>query len=394
MAIAVVIALAAVTYISVHKEWTQPAASRMPPESVAPIARSASPQPAKIPKPESASPEKSLENERTQDYPEFLISSLKSSIAEGDWEKSKVICEKLAALPSAFDQLARILLDNSSARESDIALRWRAAYILGLMGEEKAIGIFEQSLISEKAKEVRSNIVLALGMLKNPDTRPVLESVLLNSEEEPEIRRSAAQYLARIPDSSGAASLVNLLYSDSPEDLKIWAIEALPESADKKHSSATLADILLSSEDTEMKQSAAKSLGRIADPDTITALTTSLRTDPDFRVRNTCAEALGNFTASDDAVQTLRVALVTDDDPTVRGSAAEALGTLHSKEAIGDFRDALKKEPDRVVRVRIVEALGKIGGEECIKILKDAAENDPAVHIRNAAQQALESIKE
>jgi HEAT repeat protein len=393
LTITAIIALAAIIYISVCRE-RRPAASRISPESAKVTGQDESGQPAKTPKPETPLPEKSAEKAIPQDDPQTLIGSLKDSIAEGDWEKSKEICEKLATLSEAFDLLAKILLENSGMEESAIALRWRAAHILGLMEQEKAIGIFEQSLITEKASEVRSNIVLALGILKHPGARPLLESVLLNSEEETDIRRSAAAYLARISDGSGATFLRNLLHSDSAKDIKIWAIDALPEGVDKNLSSAVLADLLASSEDPEMKQAAAEALGRIAMPDTIAVLTSSLREDSDPRIRNTCAEALGNFPSNGgDVIPALVIALQTDKDPTVRGSAAQALGSLHKRDAVKDLKDALQREPDRVVRVRIVEALGKIGGEESKDILKNAAEKDQSVHVRKAAEEALKNME-
>ncbi len=321
-----------------------------------------------------------------------LLDSLRTAIADGDWLQAKEICAKLAAQPAAFDLLIDILLDNASMEENDIGLRWRAAYILGLMGNKKAIAIFEQALGTEKAKDVRSNIVLALGMFKDPQAMPVLQSVFLDGEEDPGIRQSAAQYIAQIPDGSGSAFLRDLLSGQSAKDVKIWVIKALGEGADKERSGTVLADLLTNSDAPELRQAAAKGLGRIGSPDAAGALTASLRDDTDFRVRNTCARALGRFKDNPEAVSSLTEALHDDKDPTVRGCAAQGLGALESKQAVADLKEVLQKERNRVVRVRIVEALGRIGGEEARKILQNRVKNDPSVHVRNTAQEALQQL--
>jgi hypothetical protein len=49
-----------------------------------------------------------------------LLMSLKTAIAEGDWQKAKQLCEKLGKMPEAFDMLVEILLDNASTEENDI----------------------------------------------------------------------------------------------------------------------------------------------------------------------------------------------------------------------------------------------------------------------------------
>jgi HEAT repeat protein len=317
-----------------------------------------------------------------------LLDTLRAAIAGGDWQHAKELCEKLAAMPAAYNLLVDILLDNASMEEEGIGLRWRAAYILGLMGNKRAIAVFEQALVSEKALDVRSNIVLALGMFKDPQTRPALESVFLDGEEDPGLRQSATQYLAQI--SGGAAILVDILNSESTKELKQFVVKGLAFSADKAQAAATLTDLLSNREkDAVLRRAAARSLGTLGEPGTIGALIAALQEDADFRVRNTCATALGNFGGNNEILSALSTALHNDKDPTVRGCAAQALGTLESEQAVGDLKEALKRDRHRVVRVRIVEALGRIGGEEAKKILQNRAENDPSVHVRNVARKAL-----
>lgn len=320
-----------------------------------------------------------------------LLTSLRAAIAGGDWQQAKQISGKLTAIPAAFDLLSEILLANSSMEEAQIALRWRAAYILGLMGDRRAIPVFEQALISEKAGDVRSNIVLALGMFKNEQTGPILESLFLNGAECPAIRESAAQYLARVP--GGSAFLADALDSEGAGEARIWAAKGLAFSAEKLLAAEKLTGLLLDiEEDTRVRCSCAEALGELGQSNVVGTLVSLLRSDRNLRVRSSCAQALGAFKNSTDARSALQNALHNDRDPAVRGAAARALGDLGGKGALADLKEALGKERDRVVRVRIVEALARIGAEESTRILETAAQNDPSAHVRRAAIKALKEI--
>jgi HEAT repeat protein len=62
-----------------------------------------------------------------------------------------------------------------------------------------------------------------------------------------------------------------------------------------------------------------------------------------------------------------------------------------AKPAVPVLIEALK---DSSVRDRAVYALGEIGDPRAIEPLEEVAKNDPDSHVRSAAAQAIEKIKE
>jgi HEAT repeat protein len=324
--------------------------------------------------------------------PESLLESLKKAMAEGDWQKSKVICEQLAkAGPRAFELLAEILKNNESTDKKDVELRWRAAYILGLMEDTKVIPVFDEALGAEQAEAVRNMIMLGLGRIQDDATAPILERLLLDEKEGETARRSSAAYLAQL--ETGISKLIDIIQDgESTKDTRLWAIEALPGAKDARQCAAVLHEILNSEQDSRFRSTAAKVMGEIADPDSVNSITATLKEDSDFRVRVACAAALGNFRKSESAYNSLIDSLQNDKDARVRRYAAKSLGSIEKKDVVMNFEESLRTERDRVVRTRIAEALGKIGGEKSRALLEDLSKHDPSIHVRRAADEALKSL--
>ncbi|TET32113.1 MAG: HEAT repeat domain-containing protein [Planctomycetota bacterium] len=324
--------------------------------------------------------------------PESLLESLKKAMAEGDWQKSKVICEQLAkAGPRAFRLLSEILKNNESMEGKDVELRWRAAYILGLMADKKIIPVFDDALKSEKAENVRNMIVLGFGKLQDDAAAPILERLLLDEKEGETARRSSAAYLAQL--ETGIRQLIDIIQnSESAKDSRLWAIEALPCARNAGQYSPILNEILNSDPDMKARTAAAKVMGEIADPDSVNALTATLKEDSEMRVRVACAGALGYFKNNESVYNSLIDAMQNDKDATVREYAAKALGSLENKHAAANFEETLRTERNSSVRMSIAESLGKIGGEKSRALLENLLKNDPSVHVRRAADEALKSL--
>ncbi|MHC4660992.1 MAG: HEAT repeat domain-containing protein [Planctomycetota bacterium] len=321
-----------------------------------------------------------------------LLSLLKKAIADGDWQRSKTLCEEISKAPGVFALLRGILLENESMNEKDAELRWRAAWILGLMENSEAIPVFEEALANEKAESVRETIVFSIGKIKHESGAPILERLFLDESSSDAIKNSAAKYLAETAAGQDALSAI-LRNSETTKKQKISLIQGLSAAADKTRAAAILEEILTADSDNALRSAAVKSIGKLAVEDSIPLLSATLKDDSDFRVRVACAQALGNFKNDPNAVQTLADSLRFDTDARVRANAAGSLGTLGAKEKLSDLKHALENDADRVVRVRVVNAIAKAGGDEAIEILKTAAEKDASPHVREAAKKALSELE-
>lgn len=89
----------------------------------------------------------------------------------------------------------------------------------------------------------------------------------------------------------------------------------------------------------------------------------------------------------------LGAALATDPDPRVREHAAAALGALQGGEGWIPLAHALLKDPDPRVREHASEALGALGQEGARDALFLAVLADPEPRVREHAAEALGRLR-
>jgi HEAT repeat protein len=92
------------------------------------------------------------------------------------------------------------------------------------------------------------------------------------------------------------------------------------------------------------------------------------------------------------AIRALFAAVTTDPDPKVREHAATALGALRDQRACLPLVEALLRDPDPRVREHAAEALGALGNDKAREALVLAMLADSEPRVRAHAAEALEIL--
>ena len=218
------------------------------------------------------------------------------------------------------------------------------------------------------------------------DARAVIALTRAVSDDDPNVRLSAAETLGRLQDPRAVEALIQALRQDPDPKVRAMAAWALGEIEDPAAVSA-LSIALREDDDQEVRVQAAEALGNIQDVSAIGALGDAVG-DPRVEVRRAVVEALGNM---DDArVVPLIVPSLRDDDVEVRRSAAQALGNAESAAAVEPLI-AATRDDDLEVRVHVIEALGNQGDARAQPALLDALRDERA-DVRRAAIDALGNL--
>jgi HEAT repeat protein len=171
--------------------------------------------------------------------------------------------------------------------DPDPLVRRQAAEALGKISDPRAVEPLITTL-SDPDPLIRRQAIQALGKIKDPRAGKPLTEILIDTDEEPYVRATAAGALGRIEQATAVNALISALYDDN------WVV----------------------------RSRAVRALGKIRDPRAVDPLIGALR-DKDATVRGYAAQALGEF-KDVRAIEPLKAALQ-DGSPTVRTKAARAL---------------------------------------------------------------------
>ncbi|WP_373533325.1 HEAT repeat domain-containing protein [Vampirovibrio sp.] len=218
---------------------------------------------------------------------------------------------------------------------------------------ETAINIVRQK---EYPPSSRMNAILFMLEKFEPQCLPVLEEILKDPEEEPDVRSAAALALGKVGGDGALELLQNMAHSEDPI-LKNYSLQALGMTGREE----TIPVLLeaLSDQDNTIFASAAEALGRIGKP-VVPHLITLLNTS----------------TAED-----------------ARCIAAWQLGTLRYTEAVPTLIEVIQADKNPEVIALAIWALGEIGfgPPEVLDLLqKQRAHEDPAINKR--AEMAIKKI--
>jgi HEAT repeat protein len=217
------------------------------------------------------------------------------------------------------------------------------------------------------------------------------------------------------------AARLDALLADQDPDMRRTAAEALGKIGHASENSRLLS--ALNDQDARVRAAAAISLGRLRDGGSETALVGRL-VDSVEAVRDASAVALGEIEASpaheqrilralrhaegfgraaasrallgldtisfsDDLVNALR-----DSDPTVRQVVAAALGETGDVRAVPHLLSLVRKDSAAGVRSEAAFRLGKIGDDRVMADLAAVADTDSVVAVRGWARWAMQQIRQ
>ena len=215
---------------------------------------------------------------------------------------------------------------------------------------------------------------------------PRLMAVL--KDENPDLRRTAAQSLGKIARKEAVPALVEALRDPDAgvRQQAAWALGMIGEEA-LGPGPSPLAPLLFDP-DPDVRAAAATALGLTGDTQAGIELLLERLQEPGTPAdsKRLAAASLGGMEAR--SAVTALTRLLSDRDARVRRWAAAALGDIGDARSVAPLGRLLTKDPDPGVRLEAAFRLGKLGGAAARPALT-AALTDPDENVRRAAVAAL-----
>ncbi len=206
-----------------------------------------------------------------------------------------------------FDDIEKIFnILMGALQDDDQSVRKTAIVSLGELADARAVDSLVEALFCEKEIPLKILIEEALGKIR--DRRAVDPLVTVLQDEDPEVRRKAAETLGIIGDPRSTDALIKALYD----------VEA------------------------SVRGNAIMALEKLRTPAVVPSLLALLK-DESSSIRKTVVETLGNFgdkRAVDGLIEALK-----DEDSSVRASSAVAIGKLGDQRGLPYLKEALN-DPD------------------------------------------------
>jgi HEAT repeat protein len=224
-----------------------------------------------------------------------------------------------------------------------------------------------------------------------PAERAVVLLTPLLHDENPEIRRTAAESLGKIGDQTTAVSILPLLGDPDPT-VRTAAARALGRMASPP--TQEVVDALtraLQDPIDSVKQAASMAIGDIEPVSHQLRLAVSLVSAPDTEVRRAAVQTLRQVDAS--PWLSVLVSALRDSDAEVRQSAVAALGESGGPNMAIEIRNRLTDDSSPAVRAEAAYQLGNVGGRDAKLALEQAVAKDPESGVRRWAEAELRSLR-
>ena len=229
------------------------------------------------------------------------------------WEATKAIVETIQA----------------SLSDPEPAVRLASIEAVKVMKEAEALPILHERFAKETDDEVRKQIALALGSLKDKESLPMLAATLKDAKVPDAVREAALSAVESIGTDAGAEALLDLLKSaDLPVDRQPRVLSALG----KFHVGSTLGAIgdKLASPDAKVRAAAAEAIGKFRGIGDVAAKLRPLANDASVEVRKAAIVSLGAV-KDQDAIPVLLTLAAKDD---TRFEATAALAAMPDMRAL------------------------------------------------------------
>jgi HEAT repeat protein/beta-lactamase regulating signal transducer with metallopeptidase domain len=247
--------------------------------------------------------------------------------------------------------------------------------------------------LKDEDPEVRRAAANALGNRRDPRAVPALINALADSDAE--VRSHVVEALANLRDPRATDGLIKALKDENPE-VRSHAAQGLGEmpgakrgyTAEAQRAADALAAVL-NDVSAEVRRQAIEALKDMRGIRMADAMITALK-DQDADVRQSAAEALGDMEARNAGQQL--IAALADPSADVRHAAAHALGHLKDQQSAEALAKALK-DSDHDVRQAAAEALGELEMAQAPQGLLDAM-HDENGDVRQQAVEAVGNIRD
>jgi len=220
-------------------------------------------------------------------------------------------------------------------------------------------------------------------------TTALLASLL--KDENPEVRRTAVESLGKIGDSSAVHSVLPLLTDPVPL-VRVAAARALGQSAAISNE-AVLAALTRALEDPDerVKQTAAMAIGELEPSSVQLKPVVSLLQSSNVHVKRAAVRALLDLEARQWVP--LILPALQDPDVEVRQGAVAVLANSGNSHVQTEIQKRFLNDSSPAVRAEAAYRMGELGGSETRSVLEQALKKDPDQSVRRWIEAELKSLR-
>ena len=241
--------------------------------------------------------------------------------------------------------------------QDDARLCRNGAYVLGEIGDKRAVGPLTSKLKSDDS-HLRRIAATALGKIRDKDAVMPLIEVLCNPDEQVEVQTAAVKALGKLEDERAVRILGHLAGNENSrlQAEAYFALKRLSPVLTKIDFQTAM--VYLDQDDMRLCRNAAYALGEVGDKHAVGPLVSKLKSD----------------------------------DRHLRRIAATALGKIGDKEAVMPLVEVLSHPTEHFeVQMATVKALGRIGDTRAVFILAQLASGEKS-RLQSEAGYALEKL--
>lgn len=335
-------------------------------------------------------PEPELASRRAADP---IMLDLLEAIQRQDVTRANALEDELADLNDASAGALAKALALPAENATEIEYQMRVAAALGKIGGTQALQGLSDALASHASEQVRGQVLLGLSLIQSEKVPPLLGGVLLNKNEAPSLRRSAALFLAKRPEPEGTRRLLDALRSQQEPELTLWILESLGFSTDPNSAAPVLSEFLSANKAENQRAQAATALIALLKENSAPYVAGVLKNDSSAVVRRRVVSDLAPIAAKPPISELLQTALRGDADPGVRALAASSLGAGAPADALPALERCFKIEADIYVKLKIIEAAGRLASPEARTFLTGIATGDARSPFGAQARTELLQLK-
>ena len=256
-------------------------------------------------------------------------------------------------------------------------IRKSAAFALGKIGSDRAVGALLKEMKASEEEQVRSSAAISLGKIGSEESIPYLIERL--RDKKADVRGSAALALGMIGDETAVDPLIQVLESGNAADGRVKSVLNTNPGVRKsvalalgeigsKDATETLINVLLNEEEAqEIRTAAVQALGNIGDPETVDTLSGILNdAKAPLNIKNEVIPALGKI-EDKKAAEALIKRLA---DEKFTGSARDALAGM-GETAVEPLIECLSGENEDL-KTEAALLLIEIGDERAVEPLTQA----------------------
>ena len=277
----------------------------------------------------------------------------------------------------------------------------RAALALALHDDARVAQVLKNFVRTSPHQRVRSASVYWLGQAGGETE--FLASLVRNSTEPLQLRRSAAHSIGESRDRAALATLQSLFESASERELKKAIVHAASGNEDKQTALAFLLRVAKSGAEREVRKAAVHSLGDLGGEAVIDELMSIYSSDQDMEVRKTVLHALADAKSQRAEAKLFEIARDQNQPAELRKAAIHRVADRNSEAAVAELIRLYDADRTREVRRTILHSLGDSKSEraenklfEIARAADDADMRRTAIHMigERVGKRSLDLLRE